>query len=907
MAVSKEQARAELKRRGVQIPEQHSAAYEYARPFARAGKAAVKGLAGIGDLAYLPLNIGLAATGHTPFTPPSQAIGNTIDYYGGDLVQPRNNMERKVDAATEFVGGLASGNPISQSAKYLGNGLSSYVAKTMAPKTATEIAASAGAGYLAEAAHQNESNSVWAPFLAGIAGAGLGAGAYKAGSAAINPRQTIQNIKPGIQDALAKGLKINPQKVEDFSAAGIRPTLADVSDSSIVGTLQNIQKEMPIGGNPIQNAMRKAKQQIKSFFQNEDIDNGRTQEQGGELTQKGARNFQNNGKQVSGELQQNVARHLQGDVDIPVHNVADSIGIEMTPPTSQSSNASSANVDIDAALGVSPKPKYQDPHLIAKEEAKSASDLSNQNNGHQPNIKAKTKAEVSDELEPPILNKFKQRLRKIIGSNKDADALLMTGKTAPRISYKRLVRLRQMIDDKISTFGTMGDIEQGALKQLRAKIQQDIGAYFKGLGPEAYADWEKFNKYYTAFNKRNEQIAHKLLKNKDAVAAFKGIISGQKIDGRKAKLVLESLSPDEQRLFSSSLLNELGTNSKNQFSGKTFAKKFGQLKPEIQEIVLNAYPKETRSKLRKVLESIDHIDSNASTANSSRTAHFAQAGTLLSATTLGLATLNVPLLVGTAASVAAGRFASSKLFANPKFISWLADAQSLKGSGTTPTKLMDKLTAIAKTTPMLAEDVSRYVDGMNKIIDQKQTSSTETGRPTKEQARAELIRRGIDLQTGQKLEKAQSGNKDKLLDKIAYAESNNRANPPRNPNSSAKGMYQFTKGTWESAVNKYGPQTGITIADWNDPKAQRVMAKIMLDEAEPIIAELLGRKPNETELYATHFLGLGDAKKLLRSRGSNQPAARLLPAAAKANRSIFFKGRRPRSVDEVYQVISQKI
>jgi hypothetical protein len=51
-----------------------------------------------------------------------------------------------------------------------------------------------------------------------------------------------------------------------------------------------------------------------------------------------------------------------------------------------------------------------------------------------------------------------------------------------------------------------------------------------------------------------------------------------------------------------------------------------------------------------------------------------------------------------------------------------------------------------------------------------------------------------------------------------------------------------------------------------------------------------------------HFLGADDASKLIAAASSRPEtsAAGLFPAAAAANRSIFFDGARPRSVAEVY-------
>ena len=198
----------------------------------------------------------------------------------------------------------------------------------------------------------------------------------------------------------------------------------------------------------------------------------------------------------------------------------------------------------------------------------------------------------------------------------------------------------------------------------------------------------------------------------------------------------------------------------------------------------------------------------------------------------------------------------------------------------------------------------------NKDKHKPRTTPAFISPPIEKEKYSDLSDEELDMQIkeGEAQIKSQeeAGSKDKLLDKIATAESDNDPNA-RNPNSTAKGMYQFTKTTWKGAVNKYGAKTGITLADWNDPQAQRRMAEIMLDEAEPVITELLGRKPNEAELYATHFLGLGDAQKLLGSRDYNQPAARLLPASAKDNRAVFFDGRRPRSVGELLQELKRRL
>jgi hypothetical protein len=68
------------------------------------------------------------------------------------------------------------------------------------------------------------------------------------------------------------------------------------------------------------------------------------------------------------------------------------------------------------------------------------------------------------------------------------------------------------------------------------------------------------------------------------------------------------------------------------------------------------------------------------------------------------------------------------------------------------------------------------------------------------------------------------------------------------------------------------------------------------------LAGMIGRQPTQSELYMAHFLGADGAGKLI-SAVARQPdatAAAVFPAAAAANRSIFYDGARPRSVAEVY-------
>ncbi|MEZ5917781.1 MAG: transglycosylase SLT domain-containing protein [Parvularculaceae bacterium] len=141
--------------------------------------------------------------------------------------------------------------------------------------------------------------------------------------------------------------------------------------------------------------------------------------------------------------------------------------------------------------------------------------------------------------------------------------------------------------------------------------------------------------------------------------------------------------------------------------------------------------------------------------------------------------------------------------------------------------------------------------------------------------------------------------------------------------SSAAGLFQFIEQTWLGAVKKYGADHGLgafatdiqaapggklTVADPArrreildlrfDPAKAAALAGELARETKTALEAGLGREVDGAELYAAHFLGAGGAKKLLSAKPGDSAAA-LLPAAARANRHVFFDGARERTVDEV--------
>jgi hypothetical protein len=161
-----------------------------------------------------------------------------------------------------------------------------------------------------------------------------------------------------------------------------------------------------------------------------------------------------------------------------------------------------------------------------------------------------------------------------------------------------------------------------------------------------------------------------------------------------------------------------------------------------------------------------------------------------------------------------------------------------------------------------------------------------------------------------------------------------------NPNarartSSATGLFQFIDQTWLGTVKQHGAAHGLGWAAnaiqrgangryyVADPEARRAVLDLRRqpEAASAMAAEFasdngdylqarLGRSAEPVDLYLAHFLGPAGAARFLRAHDANPDAsaASILPAAARANRSIFFsRDGNPRSFAEIRERFASRI
>lgn len=152
--------------------------------------------------------------------------------------------------------------------------------------------------------------------------------------------------------------------------------------------------------------------------------------------------------------------------------------------------------------------------------------------------------------------------------------------------------------------------------------------------------------------------------------------------------------------------------------------------------------------------------------------------------------------------------------------------------------------------------------------------------------------------------------------------------------SSATGLYQFIDQSWLSVVKKHGAEHGLgwaadaigssggrmTVSDGatrsailalrNNPEVASLMAAEHASDNSDALRSTLGREATGTDLYMAHFLGLGGAKQFLSAMQAtpDRTAASLFPAAARANRNVFFDSAGgARSLSEVYDRFAGKL
>lgn len=147
----------------------------------------------------------------------------------------------------------------------------------------------------------------------------------------------------------------------------------------------------------------------------------------------------------------------------------------------------------------------------------------------------------------------------------------------------------------------------------------------------------------------------------------------------------------------------------------------------------------------------------------------------------------------------------------------------------------------------------------------------------------------------------------KLLTAMAAIESTFKVDA-KNGQSSAKGLFQFTKRTWNVTLKNHGKQYGLPLnADPHDPLANSLMGAEYIKENINVMAPRIGRMPTYTEVYMAHLLSPIRAAQIA-TAPNHVFIADMYQSLAKYNQSLFYKDNGDkRTVGEFKQLMNRKV
>ncbi len=126
--------------------------------------------------------------------------------------------------------------------------------------------------------------------------------------------------------------------------------------------------------------------------------------------------------------------------------------------------------------------------------------------------------------------------------------------------------------------------------------------------------------------------------------------------------------------------------------------------------------------------------------------------------------------------------------------------------------------------------------------------------------------------------------------------------------SSAKGRYQFTRGTRDMIIAKY-PESGLTKDNFYTPESQEKAIRLLTNENERYL-QSKGIPITDTNVHMAHFLGPTGARDFINAHAAdpNTPAINVVhPQSVSANHTVFYhKDGTPKTVGEIYQVYDKR-
>jgi len=140
-------------------------------------------------------------------------------------------------------------------------------------------------------------------------------------------------IVEGAVNATKRLARVNPEKVASFRQAGITPTLADVSDSNVVKTAQNLVGEVPFSAGIIDKARTQTFDDAEKLLKSVGLGEAKTPAQAGQVVREGLLSYKSKGQQVIGKLYDNFDKYVPATEKIQARPIGAAISEITARPT----------------------------------------------------------------------------------------------------------------------------------------------------------------------------------------------------------------------------------------------------------------------------------------------------------------------------------------------------------------------------------------------------------------------------------------------------------------------------------------------------------------------------------------------------------------------------------------------
>lgn len=297
----------------------------------------------------------------------------------------------------------------------------------------------------------------------------------------------------------------------------------------------------------------------------------------------------------------------------------------------------------------------------------------------------------------------------------DAQAMANSAPVGGNLSWQDMQGFRSIVGEIIGQPGIARDgSDIAALRKLYGALTTDMEVTAAQAGPRALSQFRRANQFWRGREARVDEVFSALLGkdgNRSDTAVFNQINTwAQSRNGDFGRIArtIRSLPEDQANTVRATIVDRMGRASAAKqdatgdvFSPAEFATQWRGMDDRAKMVL---FPNQQhRQDLERLATLMDGMK------RASEYQNFSNTGLAVNATAQGVLALSNPLV---AASLAALQFGGGKLLASPKFARIIASTSKMPANAA-QRALPEQLKVLATREPMLAGDISRFLDAAN--------------------------------------------------------------------------------------------------------------------------------------------------------------------------------------------------